>query len=171
MTESSAYDTIDTLLDLKPGLMTHSTRHQREKVVQATQGSEDGLFDPQLPGLSVTERLLAALLACQLTPATALAKVYQSRLEQAQADPVTVQQVLRGDLTQINVPRLKAILLFTHILITDPVRADKHALTALKDAGLSTPEVVTLAQLIAFVSYQVRLAAGLNAMKALEQQA
>jgi len=139
MTESSAYDTIDTLLDLKPGLMTHSTRHQREKVVQATQGSEDGLFDPQL--------------------------------EQAQADPVTVQQVLRGDLTQINVPRLKAILLFTHILITDPVRADKHALTALKDAGLSTPEVVTLAQLIAFVSYQVRLAAGLNAMKALEQQA
>jgi uncharacterized protein YciW len=31
--------------------------------------------------------------------------------------------------------------------------------------------VVTLAQLIAFVSYQVRVVAGLKAMKLLEQQA
>jgi uncharacterized protein YciW len=66
---------------------------------------------------------------------------------------------------------LHTILKFTHTLITDPVTADRQALLALPQAGLSTPEVVTLAQLIAFVSYQVRLVAGLKAMKSLEKSA
>jgi uncharacterized protein YciW len=60
------------------------------------------------------------------------------------------------------------MLSFTQTLITKPINADKNALSALPKAGLSTPEVVTLAQLISFVSYQVRLAAGLRAMKELE---
>ena len=37
--------------------------------------------------------------------------------------------------------------------------------------ALSTPGVVTLAQLIAFLSYQVRLVAGLDALKALNDTA
>jgi uncharacterized protein YciW len=72
------------------------------------------------------------------------------------------------DIQSIKNARLEAILNFTHTLITKPISADKMALSALPKAGLSTPEVVTLAQLISFVSYQVRLAAGLRAMKALE---
>ncbi len=170
MTPHTEHDTIDQLLALKPGMSTHAVRHEREKVVHATQGSEDGLFDPKLPGLTLIERLLAALLACQLTPALELAKVYQSRLESNGADPLTIRLVAQAELSQITDVRLKAILTFTHTLIIDPIRADKHALIALQQAGLSTPEVVTLAQLIAFVSYQVRLAAGLKAMKALEQK-
>jgi uncharacterized protein YciW len=65
---------------------------------------------------------------------------------------------------------LLAMLNFTHALITEPVKADQAALLTLQEAGLSTPEIVTLAQLIAFISYQVRLAAGLSAMQALEQR-
>jgi uncharacterized protein YciW len=79
--------------------------------------------------------------------------------------------VSSGLFSQLADTRLHAILTFTHTLITDPVKADQTALKALPQAGLSTPEVVTLAQLIAFVSYQVRVVAGLNAMKLLEQQA
>jgi uncharacterized protein YciW len=66
--------------------------------------------------------------------------------------------------------RLQAMLNFTHTLITKPINADKQALLSLPQAGLATAEVVTLAQLISFVSYQVRLAAGLRAMLALENQ-
>ncbi len=170
MTQHTEHDTIDQLLILTPGMSTHAVRHEREKVVHATQGSEDGLFDPKLPGLTLIERLLAALLACQLTPALELAKVYQSRLESNEADPLIIKLVSQAELSKVTDVRLKAILTFTHTLITDPIRADKHALVALQQAGLSTPEVVTLAQLIAFISYQVRLAAGLKAMKALEQK-
>jgi len=169
MTQNTEHDTIDRLVDLKPGMSTYAVRHQREKVVHATQGSEDGLFDPNLPGLTVIERLLSAFLACKLTPASELANEYQSRLEINGADAKTVSLVAQAELSQITDSRLKAVLTFTHTLITDPIRADKQALLALKDAGLSTPEVVTLSQLIAFVSYQVRLAAGMKAMKAMEQ--
>ncbi len=171
MTEHTSLDTIDHLLDLKPGMTTYSVRHEREKVVLATQGSEQGLFDPALPGLTVEERLLAALLACKLTPAIELASEYASRLKKIGTSPQLTGLVISADLLNISSPRLRSILTFTHTLITNPVRADREALLTLKQDGLSTPEIVTLAQLIAFISYQVRLAAGLKAMKQLEQQA
>ena len=170
MAHTTAEDTIDRVAGLTPDLSTYATRHQRAKVVAATQGSEQALFDPALAGLTLIERLCVALYACRLTPSEMLAREYGARLEKAGADPAWVEQVLNADISHTGQTRLSALLAFTHALITDPVKADQTALLALKEAGLSTPEVVTLAQLISFVSYQVRLAAGLAAMKALEQQ-
>ena len=57
---------------------------------------------------------------------------------------------------------------FTRTLVRNPVEGDREALNALLAAGLETIDVVTLGQLIAFISYQVRLAAGLSALQALE---
>ena len=171
MTNNLAADTIDRLVGLGPALSTFSVRHQRDKVVSATQKSEDGLFDPRLPGLTLAERLLVALLACQLTPSARCAAEYHHRLTLLGVERALLDAVLAVSLEGITEPRLHAMLMFTHTLITDPVKADQVALQALPQAGLSTPEVVTLAQLIAFVSYQVRVVAGLNAMKLLEQQA
>ena len=161
-------DTIDQLVGLSAGQSLYAIRHQRDKVAAATQGSEDALFDPTLPGLTLVERLLVALLACKLTPASELANYYQQKLVHAGADKATVEIVLAGKINEIKNGRLNAILKFTHTLITDPIKGDKAALQALPAAGVSTPEVVALSQLIAFLSYQVRLAAGLKAMKALE---
>ena len=171
MTNTLMPNTIDHLVGLTPGLSTYDVRHQRDKVVAATQKSEEGLFDPNLPGLTVNERLLVALLACVLTPSAVCAAEYRRRLEEGGADASLVEHVSNAALSKIDNLRLQAILKFTHTLITDPVKADQAALQSLPKAGLSTPEVVTLAQLIAFVSYQVRVVAGLTAMKQLEQQA
>ena len=171
MTNTHSTDTIDRLVGLDPALNTHSVRHQREKVVAATQKSEDGLFDPSLPGLTLAERLLVALLACALTPSASCATEYRQRLVDLNVETSLIDHISNGAIEKITEARLRAILTFTHTLITDPVKADKAALQALPKAGLSTPEVVTLAQLIAFVSYQVRVVAGLQAMKSLEQQA
>ena len=171
MTNTQQTDTIDRLVGLNPTLNTYSVRHQREKVVAATQKSEDGLFDPALPGLTLAERLLVALLACALTPSPLCAAEYHQRLVDLKVEKSLIDHISNGAIEQIIDARLHAILTFTHTLITDPVKADKAALQALPRAGLSTPEVVTLAQLIAFVSYQVRVVAGLQAIKSLEQQA
>ena len=171
MLNQSPSDTIDRLVGLLPQSQTYAARREREKVVFATQGSEDGLFDPALPGLSVEERLYVALYACLLTPSPDLAAEYESRLQKLGANLQTILLIQKSDIQSIQSiqnARLEAILNFTHTLITKPISADKMALSALPKAGLSTPEVVTLAQLISFVSYQVRLAAGLRAMKALE---
>ena len=171
MTTHPSSDTIDRLVGLTPELGTFAVRHRRDKVVAATQKSEEGLFDPALPGLTLAERLLVALLACTLTPSALCADEYRQRLVDLNVEQKLIDYVSSGALEQITDSRLRAILTFTHTLITDPVKADQAALKALPQAGLSTPEVVTLAQLIAFVSYQVRVVAGLRAMKLLEQQA
>ncbi len=64
--------------------------------------------------------------------------------------------------------RLRAILAFTEILTERPVEGDRAALLKLPAAGLETSEVITLAQLIAFVAYQLRVVAGLQAMAAMD---
>ena len=168
MLNQSTSDTLDRLLGLSPQSQTYVTRREREKVVAATQGSEDGLFDPALPGLSEVDRLYVALYACLLTPSPELAAEYESRLTKLDANSQTINCIQKSKIQHIGNDRLEAMLNFTHTLITKPINADKMALSALPKAGLSTPEVVTLAQLISFVSYQVRLAAGLRAMQELE---
>lgn len=165
------HDTVDRVAGLTQGSPTYEVRHARTKVVVATQGSENGLFDPALPGLSLNERLLVALLCCALVPARGLADEYRARLQANGADDALVSRVALGQWSEGKDARLAAILRFAHTLTTDPVKADKQALLRLRDAGLTTPEVVTLAQLIAFVSYQARVVAGLRAMQLAEVQA
>lgn len=157
-TYDMAADIVDRAAGLTPNSATHTVRHARDKVAVATQGSYEALFDPALQGgLTLTERLRVALHACRLTPAPELAAHYEERLR---AQGVALEAP--GD------ARLQAILDFTRTLIERPVEGDRAALHALPEAGLSTPAVVALSQLIAFLSYQTRLVAGLKAMKALE---
>ena len=170
MLNPNSRDTLDRLVNLSAQNQTYAVRHEREKVVSATQGSEDGLFDPALPGLSLEERLCVALYACLLTPAPELAAEYEGRLAKLSAPVQTMAHIKNLSIRAIQDTRLQAMLNFTHTLITKPINADKQALLSLPQAGLATAEVVTLAQLISFVSYQVRLAAGLRAMLALENQ-
>lgn len=163
-------DTLDRLLGLTPGQSTYEIRHQRTKVVDATQASEDLLLGGPVEGLSISDRLLVALLACTLTPSQALKNEYANRLSVLGVPDHTIQSVANAQLDRLNDPRLKQILIFTAALITDPIKADKEALLALKASGLTTPQITALSQLVAFVSYQVRVYAGLHALNALHSQ-
>ena len=80
MLDAKQTDTVDRLVGLTANDQTYQVRHQRDKVVAATQGSENGLFDPALEGLTVTERLYVAFFACVLTPAPELVREYTERL-------------------------------------------------------------------------------------------
>ncbi len=163
-TPTTELDLIDRLAGLAAGSDTHALRHQRGKVAVATEGSYRALFDPALPGLTLAERLAVALYASRLTPSAELAAHYLDRLQQAGADAQTVAAVDGARLDAVADARLRAMLAFTQKLIEKPVEGDRAALLSLPAAGLSTPEVVTLAQLIAFLSYQARLVAGLGAL-------
>ncbi|MGO4328029.1 CMD domain protein [Cupriavidus sp. 2TAF22] len=163
-------DVVDRVAGIAAGSATHALRHQRDKVAAATQGSYDALFDPALPGLPLAERLLVALYAARLTPSPELAAHYRQRLEAAGADAALIEAAGHGDPATLADARLRAMLAFTRTLIENPVAGDEAALRTLPAAGLSTPDVVTLAQLIAFLSYQVRLVAGLKALKTLQAE-
>lgn len=158
-------DVIDKLVGLQPGGSLHALRHQREKVAAATQGSYDTLFDPALEGIGLDERLLLALYACRLSGSQDLAAHYRARLEALPADAGQLAVATDGEPEQLPQGRLRAMLVFARALTQRPVEGDKAALHTLPAAGISTPAVVALSQLIAFISYQVRVVAGLKAMK------
>ncbi len=169
MESSPADDVVDRAAGLVGGSATHTLRHARDKVAVATQGSHDALFDAALPGLTLGERLLVARYACRLTPAPELGAHYGARLADTPVDAAALQAVEHGDPATLSDARLRAILTFTRTLIERPIDGDRDALLRLPAAGLSTPDVVTLSQLIAFLSYQTRLVAGLRALREASQ--
>jgi CMD domain protein len=60
--------------------------------------------------------------------------------------------------------RLVAALEHAHLLVFHPRDASPAALEALRDAGWATTDIVTLSQLVAFLTFQIRVVAGLRAL-------
>lgn len=163
-----AVDVIDQIVPLTPASPTYAVRHQRAKVVTATQASYDGMFSPAVEGISVVERLLVALHTAVLSNDLALAAHYRYRLVAENAGAALVAAVDAGAVDTLEDRRLATLLGFTTKLVERPIEGDRAAVQALVDAGLTTPAIVALGQLIAFLTYQVRVVAGLRAMVAAE---
>jgi CMD domain protein len=63
-------------------------------------------------------------------------------------------------------PKLAVALEQAHLLVFRPRDASSAAMQALLDAGWSTTAIVTLSQLVAFLSFQIRTVAGLKTLEA-----
>lgn len=146
-------DVIDTAAGLAPGERVHAARRFRTTVVEATQASHDALLFEPVAGLSSADRLRVAAHACDAAGANELAAHYRALL---QAQPA-------ADAPSLALPAMQH---FAAALTTDPRRGDQAAIQALKAAGLDDAAIVALAQLVAFLSYQTRVVAGLKALQA-----
>jgi CMD domain protein len=60
--------------------------------------------------------------------------------------------------------RLTAAFEHVHMLVFHPRDAAPEALQALLDAGWPTTDIVTLSQIVAFLSFQIRVVTGLSAL-------
>lgn len=162
ITPAAVPDTIDAAAGLREGDAVAALRRARDKVLLPTQLSEAALFDPALPGLSLIERLHAARYVARQSNAHALADIYRTRLLDAGGTLADIEQADADALPR----RLGAILLHAKRLTHAPVDAHASDLDALKSAGLTTPAIVALSQLVAFVTYQLRVAAAARALQA-----
>jgi uncharacterized peroxidase-related enzyme len=150
---AAAADVIDTAAGLAPSSALQAARRFRSTVVEATQASHEALLYEPVPSLSTADRLRVAVHCCEAAVAHQLAAHYRALLVQQPA----------GD---ASTPALPAMLTWAGLLTTDPRRGDREALQALQAAGLADAAIVALAQLVAFLSYQTRVVAGLVAMEA-----
>lgn len=156
----AAPDTIDHVAGLAPGGAVASLRRARAKVDLHTRGSEAALFDPALAALSLEERLHAARHAAALSRAASLAEVYRQRLlAAAGAVAIADMAAIDGGDADALPPRLAAIAAHVRRLVGAPADASPADLDALREAGLSTAAIVALSQLVAFVTYQLRVIA------------
>lgn len=158
-------DVIDRLAVIAPGSRLAELRARRPDVVRYTQSSYRVLLEPGDPvGVSRRERELVALRVAARTPSPAVVAWHRERLGALRVDAETVAAVERGVEIGTLSPRERAILDHADRLTLAPGTATREHVSALRAAGLSQRDVVTVSQLIAFVSYQVRVLVTLAAL-------
>ena len=133
----------------------------RSNILELTEASHDAALKPEPPG-GLTHSLRAAL-ACRmarLNQEADLASHYESMVEPA--DVTIADTSFNG----ADNSRLRAIIRHTDLVTRRPKDAVAGDVRALEDAGIPVEDIVRISELIAFVNYQVRVAAGLRLMAA-----
>ncbi len=150
----SGTDLIDTAAGLAPDSPVAVLRRQRPDFVRHGQGSYDVLITPADPsGVSLAERAAVALRVASIEQDATLTAHYRARLRDV------------GGSETGETPRLAAILRHVTLITGTPGAATKADLDALLAAGLQPRDIVAIAQIVAFVSYQVRVTAGLRLLQ------
>jgi CMD domain protein len=155
-------DNIDELAGIAHGTPLHQLRGQRPDVARYAQGSYLALLEPEDPaGVSRIERESIALRVALLSSNPALADHHRVRLQQLDAVETiaAIEQFPNGPALP---GRLAAILRHTDLLTTDPGGASRPAIDELRAQGLGARDIVTIAQLIAYLSFKVRVLACLR---------
>jgi uncharacterized peroxidase-related enzyme len=142
-----AADLIDDLAGLDPASGLGALRRERPAAVDAIEGSRAALLAPEASAIPVAERAAVARHVAERDGAPALAERYAA-LSPAPADS----------------PRLDAMLRHARLLLAEPDKAEPKHLGALEAAGLSPRDIVVISQLVAFVTFETRLLAGLAAL-------
>jgi CMD domain protein len=185
-------DVIDRLVGIAPGSKLDAIRGQRSEARTHTQASYASLFEPRdLGGVSADERHAIASFVASLhgepkTDAFYAAKL-PAALRTAIATEVAAARITgpyghfpKGPLSVEDAPgpvwkvsdagrvvlgaRLAAAFEHTHMLVFHPRDSSAASLQSLLDVGWSTNDIVTVSQLVSFLSYQIRVVAGLGVL-------
>jgi CMD domain protein len=156
-------DLLDQLAAIQPDSPLAQLRGQRPDVARYTQGSYLALLEPTDPtGVSRLERELIALRVAVLNTSQPLIDFHRQRLAELRATTTQIAAAERAPVEDGLTPRQAAILRHVDLVTTEPRAATPVQLAELQAHGLSTADIVILAQLIAFLNFQVRLLAGLQ---------
>jgi CMD domain protein len=185
-------DVIDTLVGIAPGSKLDAIRANRSEARKHAQASYTSLFEPRdIAGVTAEERHAIAAFVAGLhgepkTNAFYVAKLPAGLRAAVEAEVAAAKtkgpygRFPKGPLSAEDAPgptwkvseagrkalgaRLPAALEHTHMLVFHPRDAAAPALQALLDAGWSTTDIVTVSQLVSFLSYQIRVVSGLSTL-------
>jgi len=185
-------DVIDALVGITPGSALDAIRARRPEARAHAQATYQALFAPKDPGnVSASERFAVGAFVAGLHGATAVAAAYASGAPAALKEAVdtavkeakthgpygsytpgplsredTPGPVYRMEASTRHAlgPRLAAAFEHAHMLVFHPRDAAPAALQALLDARWTTTDIVTLSQIVAFLSFQIRVVAGLRTL-------
>ena len=160
---SEADDVINQLAGITASSPLGQLRAQRPEVFRYAQGSYLSLLEPEDAGnVSGVERDLIALRVAFLTGSSALANWHQTRLRHAGVDEALIQAVAHNPQADLFSARQRAILAHVDLLTKAPATATAAHIAALSAVGLQPRDIVTISQLISFLSFQVRTLVGLR---------
>ncbi|WP_168428393.1 CMD domain-containing protein [Erwinia amylovora] len=139
-----------------------SILRQTHPTLQASRRLYQLLFPAQLATtlshtLTLYDRLSSALTVAQVAGVQRLCNHYAARLHPLPGP----------DSSRESNHRLTQITEFVRQLASQPTLINAAALQRLDEVGLSAPDIISLSQVVGFVSYQARVIAGIHALLAL----
>ncbi|MCA1670450.1 MAG: CMD domain protein [Thermomicrobia bacterium] len=165
-TGDDAPDVINRLAGIAADSPLGRLRAERPEVVRAAQGSYQALLEPNDPGgVSRSEREMIALRVAVLMPSPSVAAWHRARLRDLGADDeylAAIEQFPDGPALSA---RAATILRHTDRLAREPDTATPPHIAALKAVGLGPRDIVTISQLIAYLSFEVRALVGLRLLE------
>lgn len=139
----------------------------RAELMAATEGNLRAILSPRDPGgLPRQERLAFAARMAAMNGEAALAAHYRAELDADPAATDALRRLADPDDAAPATPRLAAMRRHVDLVTRTPRMATREDIAALRAAGIAEADIVRLAQLIAFLSYQVRVLAGLRVIGA-----
>ncbi|NTG76309.1 hypothetical protein G6M02_23560 [Agrobacterium rhizogenes] len=149
---------IETLVSVKPGSALAQAMEKRAEILRLSEAAHDAVLLPRDPG-GLSHGLRAALAArmARQNRNPALASHYDTLVAQAN-DSATLAD------PENNVTDLRTAEIVRHAdrLTVTPRDATRANVEALRQVGVTDADIVRLAELAAFVNYQVRVLAGLK---------
>lgn len=162
-TNAPASDLLNELLGIEADSPLGALRDQRADIAEYIQANYNALLLPnEDDGVTYAERGLVALRVAHLDESVVLVEHYRGYLAAHDVEPVMIEAAQAAALDRPLSPRLIALLAHVDRLTDVPQLATPEHLAELKRHGLSDANIVTVSQLISFVSFQVRAVAGLQ---------
>jgi uncharacterized protein YciW len=160
----------DVVLDIagiEPGSRLAAAVQARADIFELTQKTHDAALCPAEPGgLSHALRAALALRIARLNTIHDFESHFAGLLDQAGADTAT-RRVADLGFDGGGDARIDALIRHLDLVAADPKSASGNDIELLRQAGVSDADIVRLSELIAFVSYQIRVVAGLKVVRAL----
>ncbi|MCC6673573.1 MAG: hypothetical protein IT339_00140 [Thermomicrobiales bacterium] len=161
------FDVIDTILGEDAAAAVADLRAQKPELATQMQAYYETVFDPtpeSAAALSPAERFAAAIRTASHTGSTNVVSWYSNQAVRTDVPESVIAAALELDSIRSGNDRLDAILRHVDLVTARPVESRRDDIEALSEAGLSPIGIVALSQVIAYVSYQLRLVATLRAL-------
>ena len=162
MSERDVGDLIDQVGGLTPASGAGALRRQRADIVALTQASYEAVIFPRDPG--ALSHALRAALGCRIArmnDATELIAHYAGLAAAAGGDPEIAAISAGKEVPQAS-PVLKAIVAHSDKVTLTPLACGRSDIDGLRAVGLDEAGIIALSELVSFLSYQIRVVAGLK---------
>ena len=160
-------DVIAAIVGIEPGSALAEVVAGRADIMALTQRTHDGALTPIEPGgLSHAERAALACRIAKINDDKDFEEHFETLLDKAGASGATarIADIWFDGGSDV---RIKALIGYVDLVAHAPKDATRRDIELLQEAGLTDADIVRLAELVAFVSYQIRVAAGLRLMRGL----
>ncbi|AWC20905.1 CMD domain protein, family [Aminobacter sp. MSH1] len=156
-------DAMDKAAGLSLDDVRFSARRFRPEFVEGAELCRLSVLTPANDqGLASDLRVALARRMAALNADEALTAQYDAQLDEL--DPSRRLSALAEGRTDLAEP-LATIARHVDLVTVSPIKAEQSDIARLAEAGLNNPQIVALSELIAFVNFQTRVAAGLRLMR------